>query len=192
MLILGSRLLQTPVMSLQTGGRLAQTAKPVIDPANLRIVAYQVDGPLLTEDPSFLRTNEIRELGKLGMIIDSTDELIGLTDVIYIEKLVKLGFGLIGHKVIDERGHKLGKVEDYTVDTDQFIIQQLSVRQGLLKGIADTGLLVHRSQIIEINDTAIVVKSADRKSVAPIMQSTRSDFVNPFRQNGPQSEPEPN
>lgn len=192
MLLLGSRLLGTPVMSLQTGGKLAQTTKPIIDPSNLRIVAYQLDGPLLTENPSFLRTNEIRELGSLGIIIDSTDEVIGLTDVIQVEKLVKLDFPLIGLRVIDQRGHKLGKVDDYTVDTTQFIIQQLSVRRGLLKGIADTGLLIHRSQIVEINNTSIIVKSTDQKSVEPVMQLNRSEFVNPFRQPQPQPDPEPN
>ncbi len=191
MLLLGSRLLGTPIMSLQTGTKLAQTADPVIDPKNLRIVAYKVEGALLAEDPSFLRTNEIREYGKLGMIVDSADDLVGLTDVIYIEKLVALGFALLNLKVIDERGHKLGKVADYTVDTDQFVIQQLSVRQSGLRSFNDTGSLVHRSQIIEINDTAIIVKSAAQKTPHPIMQSNRTEFVNPFRQQQPQPEAEP-
>lgn len=190
MLILGSRLLHTPVMSLQTGTRLAHTLKPIIDPSNLRILAYEIEGPLLTENPSFIRTNDIREYGRLGMIINSNDELIGLSDVIQIEKIYKLKFPLIGVQVLDEHKRKLGKVDDYTLNTDDFVIQQLNVRRGFLKGITDTGLLVNRSQIIEINNTSIVVKSPSVKSAEPVMQAIRGEFVNPFRAPKPQAGPE--
>ncbi len=190
MLILGSRLIHTPIMSLQTGTRLAHTAKPIINPANLRIVAYEVEGPLLAENPSFMRTADIREYGRLGMIIDSNDELIGLDDVIHIKQLVELKFPLIGLQVIDDQKRKLGKVDDYTLDTGDFLIQQINVRRGLIKGITDTGFLVNRSQIIEINNNAIIVKSPSVKSVEPVMQAIRGEFVNPFRNHKPQAKPE--
>lgn len=181
MLILGSRLLHTPVMSLQTGARLATTVKPIIDPANLKILAYQVEGELLSERPAFLRTNDIREYGHLGMIIDSNDELIGLDDVIQIKKVFGLNFSLVGLQVVDEHRHKLGKVSDYTLETGGFVIQQLNVKRGILKGLVDTGLLINRPQIIEINNTSIVVKSPSVKSAEPVMQAMRGEFVNPFR-----------
>ncbi len=185
MLLLGSRLAHTPIMSLQTGGRLAHTEKAIIDPANLKILAYEVVGPLLTETPAFIRTADIREYGRLGMIIDSTDELIGLSDVIHIKKIHDLSFSLIGMQVIDDHKHKLGKVDDYTLDTDSYVIQQLNVRRGFLKSLNDTGLLINRSQIVEINNSTIVVKSPTKKSAEPVMQAMRGEFVNPFR--APQS-----
>lgn len=181
MLILGSRLIHSPVMSLQTGTRLAHTVKPVIDPGNLHILAYEVDGQLLTEKPSFIRTKDIREYGRLGMIIDSNDELIGLEDVIQIQKIYALQFPLIGIQVIDEHRRKLGKVDDYTLDTGDFIIQQLNVRRGFIRGITDTGLLINRSQILEINNTSIIVKAPSVKSAEPVMQTLRGEFANPFR-----------
>lgn len=181
MLILGSRLLNSPIMSLQTGAKLGEANKPVIDPATLRITAYEVDGPLLTERPSFIRTEDIREYGRLGMIIDSSDELLALDDVIKIKQLYELRFSLVGIKVIDENKRKLGKVEDFTLDTDDFVIQQINVRRGFLMGITDTGFLVNRSQIVEISDDYVVVKSPSVKSAEPVMQAIRGDFVNPFR-----------
>jgi sporulation protein YlmC with PRC-barrel domain len=177
-------------MSLQTGNRLAHTSEPLIDPSNLRIVAYEVDGPLLSEKPALLRTADIREYGRLGMIINGNDEFIGLDDVIKIKQLYDLQFELIGLQVIDEHKRKLGKVSDYTLDTTDFVVQQLNVRRGLIKGINDSGLLINRSQIIEINNSAIVVKSPSVKSAEPIMQSIRSEFVNPFRGAQPQVEPD--
>jgi uncharacterized protein YrrD len=190
MLVLGSRLTNAPVMSLQTGGKLAHTEKAIINPANLQIVAFEVSGTLLTEKPSFLRIADIREYGRLGMIIDSTDELVGLDDVIQIERLYKQNFSLIGMQVIDESGHKLGKIDGYTVETDDFIIQQINVKKGIFGSFNDTGLLIHRSQIVEINDTTIVVKSTAKKTAEPVMQAIRSEFVNPFRTPKP-TQPEP-
>lgn len=181
MLILGSRLKDTAVMSLQTGTRLARLTAPIIDPNNLKIMAYLVDGPLLAEHPSFLLTSDIREMSTLGMIIDSSDELIGISDVIKVEKLLKIAFQVIGKPVIDEHKRKLGKVEDYTVESRSFVIQQLNVKRGLIKGFNDTGLLIHRSQITEINDKAIIVKSPSKKSPAPVMEAVKHEYVNPFR-----------
>ena len=189
MLVLGTRLNETPVMSLQTGTRLAQTSTPLIDPSNLKIVAFELEGPLLTETPSFLRVADIREVGSVGMIIDSSDELLGLDDVIKIKELYNLKFRLIGMNVIDEHKKKLGKVDNYTLETGSFVIQQLNVKRGIIRGLTDTGLLVHRSQITEINDNAIIVKSTAKKiSVQPTMEATRHEYVNPFRQPSPQPE----
>ena len=189
MLVLGTRLNDTPVMSLQTGTQLAVTGSPIINPANLKIVAFQLEGPLLTETPSFLRVDDIRELSAVGMIIDSSDELLALDDVIKIQKLYELEFKLVGMTVIDEHKRKLGKVDNYTVETGSYLIEQLNVKHGLLRGITDTGLLIHRTQITEINDNAIIVKSTAKKiAVEPVLQSIRHEFVNPFRQPIPQTE----
>ena len=174
-------------MGLQTGTKLAQTATPLIDPADLRVVAYKVEGPLLNAKPSFLRIADVREIGQIGMIIDSADEFIALDDVIKIKQLHDLHFSLVGLPVMDDKRHRLGKVEDYSLDSDSFVIQQLHVRRGILQGLSETSVLIHRSQIVEINDKHIIVKSTAKK-VEPVIQNTRRDYVNPFRSASPQPE----
>lgn len=187
MLIPGSRLINTAIMGLQTGTPLAKTKSPIIDPANLKIVAYEVEGPLLNERPSFIRIADVRELSDVGMIIDSSDEFIGLDDVIQVKKIIDLDFQLVGMPVIDELKRKLGKVNGYNVDTDNFKIQQLNVRQNAIKSITGTGLLIHRSQIVEINNQNIIVKSAARK-LEPIKQPEKMSYINPFRSSAVQSD----
>ena len=87
MLIAAERFIGTPVMSLQTGSELARTAREVIDPFTLTVVAYELEGRLLDQSPTLLRIADIREIGGLGMIIDSVDELIAPSDVITIQKI---------------------------------------------------------------------------------------------------------
>ena len=121
------------------------------------------------------------------MIIDSNDEFVGAKDVVALQKIYELDFNLIGLTVIDEIGHKLGKVDDYSLDTDSFIIQQLNVKRGVIKSLADTGLLIHRSQIVEINDRSIIVRTTAKK-LEPITKPGQLSYMNPFRSPTPQTD----
>ena len=172
-------------MGLQTGTQLAVAKTPIIDPNNLRIIAYEVEGSLLAEKPSFIRIADIRELSDVGMIIDSNDEFVGLHDVIAIENIYKLGFKLLGLNVIDESKHKLGKVSDYSLEVGSFIIEQLNVSRGIIKSLSETERLIHRTQIIEINNDNIIVKSTTEK-LEPISDAKKLSYMNPFRQPAPQ------
>lgn len=185
MLLLGSRLIGTPIMGLQTGTQLAVAKTPVIDPNNLRIIAYEVDGSLLAEKPSFILISDIRELSDVGMIIDSNDEFVGLHDVIAIENIYKLGFKLLGLNVIDESKNKLGKVSDYSLEVGSFIIEQLNVSRGIIKSLSETERLIHRTQIVEINNDNVIVKSIAEK-LEPITDAKKLSYMNPFRQPAPQ------
>lgn len=186
MLLTGSQLIGTPIMSLQTGKELAQASAAVINPHNLSVIAYLVEGQHLDHSPSYLRIADMRELGSLGMIVDSSDEFVEPDDIITDKEIYDLGFTLEGKHVVDDHKKKLGKVIDYVIDVDSFVIQQLSVKRPLLKSFTDDELLVHRSQIIEVNDTTIVIKSGKVKPKVEVTPSRQ--FVNPFRQSNPQPE----
>ena len=180
MILLESTLNNIPIMGVQTGSELAQLSTAIIDPATLSIVAYVVSGRLLTHHPSYLRIADIRELSDIGVIIDSIDEFIEPGDVIKIDEIVRLQFALKDMRVRDEKGTNLGKVVDFTIDTGSFYIQQLTVRRPLMRSLTDTELLVHRTQIIEINDKAIVVHS-QAKVPEPERTEVVGSYVNPFR-----------
>lgn len=180
MLIAGNRLLHAPVLGLQTGGELARTKNAVIDPANLKIHAYELQGALLGSEPTLLRIADVREISDIGLIVDSSDEFVAPDDVIKLGELYKLHFDLLGMNVVDVKGSKLGKVNGYTVNTIDFLVHQLSIKRPLLKSFGDTELLIHRSQITEINNEAIIVQSEAEVS-EHLINSVRSSYVNPFR-----------
>jgi len=187
MLLTGSQLIDMPVMGLQTGKELARTSIAVINPHNLSIIAYRIAGQHLDHDPSFLRVADVREMGSLGMIVDSSDEFVEPEDIITEKDIYELEYVLNGKQVIDDRKKKIGKVEDYVIDVDSFVIQQLVVKRPLLKSFNDDELLVHRSQIVEVNDNAIIIKSGTVKEEKAETAISRH-YVNPFRQPGPQPE----
>lgn len=186
MLITGSRLINAPVMGLQTGTELARIKKPLINPRDLSIVAYELEGPLLDLNPSLLRIADVREFSDIGIIVDSSDEFVSPDDIIKIGELYKMDFGLIGLRVRNEKHQKLGRVDGYTLETGNFIIQQLNVKRPLLRSLNDTHLLVHRSQITEINDREIIIRE-HAETPEPMLENIQRSYVNPFRKN-PQTE----
>ena len=101
MLLRSSQLIGLPVMSLQTGAEIAYSVGLIINPDTLRIVALELDGENLDERPSFLRIEDVRELSNIGFIVDSSDEFIGLEDVISIKNLYDRNFQPIDMRVID-------------------------------------------------------------------------------------------
>lgn len=180
MLLTGSQLINTPVMSLQTGKELARAATAIINPHNLSVVAYKLEGQHLDHQPSYLRISDMRELGTLGMIVDSSDEFVEPDDIITDKHIYELEYTLEGKHVIDENKKTVGKVIDYVVDVESFVIQQLTVRRPLLKSFTHDELLVHRSQIVEVNDSAIIIKSSMSRVKA--VAASGKQLVNPFRQ----------
>jgi len=182
MLLAGSRLINAPVMGLQTGSELGRLTQPVIVPDTLAIIAYEVTGPLLDRSPTLLRVADVREFSDIGVIIDSNDEFVSPDDVIKLGEIYNLHFSPLHMNVVDEKHRKLGKVDGYTIETTGFVIQQLSVKRPLFRSLNDPQLLIHRSQITEINDHEIVVRS-EAKIPEPVMHSARNNYVNPFRKN---------
>lgn len=180
MMLLGSNLLNAPIMSLQTGGELARTKHAIIDPSNLAVIAYELSGQRLTMHPTLLRMADVRELSDLGFIVDSEDEFVTEHDVVKLDEIFHLGFDPINMLVTDEKQHKLGHIIDYTLDTSSFYIQQLTVRRPFLRSLNDTELLIHRTQIIEINDKAIIVHS-EAKVPEPERHEVAGSYINPFR-----------
>ena len=188
MIILGSSLSNAPVMSIQTGGEIARTAQAIIDPADLRVLAYRVEGSMLPNTPQLLRLADVRELSDLGFIIDSIDEFVSPDDIISLQKIYQLNFNLIHMAVIDEKRKKLGKIIDFTIDTNTFTVQQLTVKRPLLKSFNDTELIIHRTQIIEINNDEIMVHS-EAKVPEPELHEVVGSYVNPFRKSSSAENP---
>lgn len=185
MLISIENLLDVPVMSLQTGSQLAETTAAVVDPRQLTIAAFYVEGPGLEESPSILHPIDIRELSDIGMIVDDADKLMSLDGLIRLKEVIDFEFELIGLKVVDEHKRKLGKVSGYSIDTTDYTIVQIYTEQSLLRSISTMSNTIHRSQVISVSNKQMVVQAPTvRDEVKQVAKDARQAFVNPFRGGG--------
>ena len=186
MLVYNSRLIGTPVLSVQTSGPIAQVTEPIVNPDNLKIIAFKLTGPIVSATNNILDVKSIREYSQIGMVIDSNDELIGPEDVIKIKEILDLNFNLINLKVETKKGTKLGHITDFTATSEDFTIQQIIVKRPIVKSLIDPELTIHRREIVEITDYKVIVKDEEKVIKA---RATKEDFVpnfvNPFRAHEP-------
>ncbi|MCL2173778.1 hypothetical protein FWH58_00535 [Candidatus Saccharibacteria bacterium] len=193
MLLTIRNMLGAPIMSLQTGQPLAKLGMPIINPHNLKIVAFYVNGPMVGFSPAVLFSEDIREFGEMGAIVDSSDNLLSPEGMVRLGEVISYGFILDGIHVVDEQKHKLGRVENYTLNPDDFMIQQLYLKPTLMKSLSIAHLTVSRDQIVAIDNDKITVRTptvrekAEQKIVA--VNPSAVPFENPFRKPKPATEP---
>lgn len=184
MLVNGSKLIGTPILSLHTGGTLARVSTNIVDPNDLRVMAFRLDGELLSgEYGDILQSMKVREFSRMGMIIDSIDDLVKREEVVRLDEIMSLNFSLLGLKVETKKGTKLGRVVDFVVTTDDFLVMQLVVKRPAIKALVDPELIIGRSQITEVTDDKIIVKDEEAKIRKELRQKDFvPNFVNPFRE----------
>lgn len=181
MLVEGSKLLNYPILSLHTASKIAEVKALIIDPNFLKVVAFEIN-VASSKQRLFLETASVREFSKMGMIVDSDEEFVEQGDVIKLKEMIELGFTLENMKVLSKKKTMLGRVEDFIVTTDDFRVMQLIIKRPIYKSLIDPELVIGRSEIHEINDTEIIVKSEE----STIMKKSGAldfvpNFVNPFK-----------
>lgn len=180
MLLNISSILGAPVMSLQTGQPLAYLTEPIINPYNLRIVAFYVNGPAVGFQPAVVFAEDIREFGEVGAIVDSSDNIMSPEGMVRLNEVISYGFTLVGLPVVDDHKQRLGKVEEYIVDTMNFEIQQLHVKPPFWKSLSIASLTINRRQIAEVTQQKIIVKAPTvRKSVLKSIDNDGRRVLNP-------------
>lgn len=184
MILESSKLLNYPVLSLHVAGMIAKTNAIVVDPNDLKIIAFRLYGPEVGKNSGeYLRTENIREFSGLGMVVDSEDDFVNPDDVIKLQEVLDLNFSLEGKKVESKKGTNLGKVSGFTINTDGFYVYQIIVKRPLLKSFLDPELTISKSEVVKITDDKIIIKDEESK----IRKNANKEefvpnFVNPFRE----------
>ena len=183
---MNSRLINSPVLSVQAAGTIGRVVSSFVDPNDLKIIAFELSGPLIDRNQNILDVHSVREYSNFGFVIDDIDELVSPDDVIKIANVLKLNFDLNTLKVETKKGSKLGKIQDYTVTSEDFTVQQIIVKRPAIKSLVDPELTISRKEIVEVTDYKIIVKDEEKtlKKKAE-KEEFVPNFVNPFRNHEP-------
>jgi len=181
MLISSNDLQNLPVVGIQTGGRLATLGEAIIDPRQLKVVAFYCKGLRLNGDGAVLHTEDIREVGDMGAIINSADNIMSPDDLVRLKEVIGYKFQLEGKEVVDDTGRKVGRVTTYNVETNSFYVIKLHVRPGIFKALQTSEVIIDRSQIVELSPKRIVIKAPAVKEEASAAMESLPAVDNPFR-----------
>jgi uncharacterized protein YrrD len=166
MLKLHETLLNVAVLSLRTGGRVGTATKLIINPNNLKIVGWYVNDRFNPND-LILLANDVRDISNKGIIINDHEVLTEPEELIRLKETLEVDYDLIGKKVVSESGKKYGKVTDYSIETNGFIIKKIYASQSILKDFSGGNLSIDRTQIVEITRSKVIINDPTEKSVVP-------------------------
>ncbi len=163
MLLLSETIISKPILSLRTGGQVAQVYDFLINPDNFKVEGFYCHDRL-SKDELILLYQDIRNVIGQGLIVNDHDVLSHPDILIRLQDIIKLNFQLIGKPVITVSKQKVGKVKDFALDSETFYVQKIYVGQSLIKSLNSSQLSVDRSQIVEVTDNKIVINDLYKTS----------------------------
>lgn len=167
MLTFGQNLIGKNILSLRIGRPIGVAGEPIINPNNLKIEGwFAFDSG--DKKQAVLLSQDVREILSQGFVVNDYDALTPKDELVRLKDLLKYEFTLIGKQVVTTSKQRLGKVGDYAFEKNGFFIQKLYVNQSILKSFTGGGLVIDRSQIVEITHKRITVDDVTVKEQAPM------------------------
>jgi uncharacterized protein YrrD len=163
MLQLSASLLNRPVLSLRTGGVVATTTTPIINPTNLKIEGFYCNDAFERKKILVLLYQDIRDVIAQGFVINDHDVLAEPEELVRLKSIMDLRFELEGKPVVTVSKQKVGKVVDYSTETTTMFIQKIYIGQSLFKNLTGGSLGIDRTQIVEITDRKVVIQDLSQK-----------------------------
>lgn len=167
MLILASQIQDTPILSIRNGHPVAVAGDMLIDADRLEVAAVFCKSPGWRGKDHVLLLRDIREYSRSGIIIDSLEDIEDIGEIVRLGDVMDRNYQVNGKLVVTENGTKLGRVEDYSVDTINNLIQKLYIKPSLLKNLMVNNLMIDRAHIIKTEDNQIIVSDASLESPVP-------------------------
>jgi hypothetical protein len=161
MLLLGSSFGEIPLLSLRTGSAIGSVVGHLINPHTLKVDALwvRIGG---FKQPFLLLIQDIREVSLQGIVINDHDVAIEPSEALRLKPIIDLNFELIDKKVVSSH-LPIGKVADYALNKDSFMIEKLYVEPTVWKKLQANRLTIDRTQIIEVSHTHVRVKGTEIK-----------------------------
>ena len=163
MFTLSHQLINLPIISLQTGQVVGTTGLSIVNPDQLLLMGFFVNSGRGKRQSPVLVTGDLRQITTHEVIIDSEDDFSDIDEIVRLKPIIERHFNLNGLSVVNESGTKLGRVEEYNVDLDTYLVQKFYVKPALFKNFFTDSFIVDRSQVIDVTNKQLVVRDASVK-----------------------------
>lgn len=166
MYVVASQLKNLPVLSLQTGQPLGTVVRPLVKRSSLEIAALICEATGIRRQTSVIMMRDVRQVAGDCIIIDSFEDIEDAREIVRLRDVVEDNFNPMGKLVVTEAKHQLGRVEDYTINLETYMLQKLYVQQSMLKSILFNSLVIDRTQITDIGPKQFTVRDATEPDVS--------------------------
>ncbi|OIP25010.1 hypothetical protein AUK11_01535 [bacterium CG2_30_37_16] len=153
-----------PVNSLSEGTTVGVIENIIIDPDTGQVLGFKLSKTPVRER-CVLVASDIREINDLMLIIDDSQNLSTLDEVIKIAEVTDKKIKWMGLKVETDLGRKLGKIEDLAFDTTNFYLTRIYTSGGLIKeALSLEKTIIPASKIIKVTKKVVIVEDSYVKS----------------------------
>lgn len=117
MLIEAKNIIGLPVASIEEQSKIGEIKVVFVDPENGTVIGFGLRQGFLGKRKviSFL---DVKEWDPNGIVISSEDEVVLPEEIIRIKSIIDTDNYLMGKPAENESGKKLGKVDDFLIDTE--------------------------------------------------------------------------
>jgi sporulation protein YlmC with PRC-barrel domain len=165
MLQLSAALLNQPILSLRSGGVIATTTSPIVNPNNFKVEGFYC-ADIRSNETLILLPQDIRDTIPTGFVVNDYDVLAEPEELVRLHKIMEIGFELLGKQVVTTGKHRVGKVSDYATEMETMYIQKIYVSQSLIKSFTGGSLGIDRGQIHEVTPKKIIIHDLLKTSPA--------------------------
>lgn len=118
MFIQARKLIGLPVAAIDTGSKVGEIRKIVIEPKNGTFLGFMVKTNGLLGATLALSSIDIQEWDPNGLVTETIDNLVEPKEIVRLNELNKVNFDLFNLRAKTESGKNLGVVEDFLLDSE--------------------------------------------------------------------------
>ena len=145
-----------PVITMAEGKQVGKVDDLVIDPERKAVSWLRLhSGGMLGGERLWVSTEAVHGVGADAVTINAEADARTPADAPEALALVKAKRGIIGSKVMTEKGERVGEVCDYEFDPDTFALTSLSVPPGM--NVVGEILMIPGDKVLTIGKDMIVV-----------------------------------
>lgn len=160
MLFLNNYLVNKKILSIRDTMPIAFITKAICNPSNLKVEGfYCID--FFTKETKVLLNQDIREVSKQGFVVNDQDSLTSFDELIRLKKVIELNYTLINKPVETISKKKIGKIDDFSFDSEIMYINKIYVYRSILKNFNGAVASVDRNQIIELTDNKVIIEDLE-------------------------------
>lgn len=157
-----SKLLNLEIASFQDWAKIGTATEYLLNKEKLKIDIVRVKKKN-DKNYYYLTANDIRSINEKLLIVDSAQDLSGEDDLVRYKGMIAENIILLGSKVIDEDGKKIGNVKDYTIDYNSLEIIKLHIKTNWLNRLINERLIVDKSDVKNVTKNTITIRNGKKK-----------------------------
>lgn len=158
MLLELSKIKNVPVGVMDEQKAVGSVETPVIFADDAKVIGFEVKLRGLLSQKRVLSFQDVVDIDAKGLVINSTDSLLPMDEILRIKDILKSGFKLIGLPARTKNKKYLGRITDAVIETTSGDIIRLYVKNLLDERIFE------RSMIHDIKPKEVILTFDDRKS----------------------------